>query len=194
MATPSSVPEGFKGQLVLGSIRGIRKFRLTPDNHLTGLFYRQAWLPGENIAYHHKVETNFVYPYHGMGAFITHSPASIVIEPTPENPTIHRGAEFAPCKCGFYAFYSEVTSKGVSYLAEVPAVIEGYGEVVIGSKGFRALKAKIVAVTLKPDLPPDRLESFAERYPGVPMFNDKDRMKAEYPTSTTEEFDETDKK
>lgn len=50
----------------------------------------------------------------------------------------------AECSCGFYGFYdgsNDYKSDGT-----VSAVVEGYGETVIGTRGFRSMKAKIVAL------------------------------------------------
>lgn len=65
--------------------------------------------------------------------------------------------DYATCSCGFYAYLNGVND----YIQpeRVVGVIEGYGETLIGKRGFRASKAKILAlapvvpnsVTFSPD-------------------------------------------
>lgn len=50
------------------------------------------------------------------------------------------------CTCGFYAYHSVNSDYG-----HAEGVIEGYGVVVVGSKGFRCAKARIVGVRIRDD-------------------------------------------
>lgn len=86
------------------------------------------------------------------------------------------------CQCGFYAYFgreywtSHRTSKVIT-----TGVIEAMGRLVIGSKGFRAEKALIVALCMPQD------EAIAElvkqRYPNAAFFDDEDEMLAKVPLS-----------
>lgn len=51
------------------------------------------------------------------------------------------------CSCGFYAYHG--ANSDSSYGGPLWGVVEGYGRVTIGSHGFRAQKAKILALAWK---------------------------------------------
>jgi hypothetical protein len=99
------------------------------------------------------------------------------------------------CTCGFYAFFNTTSNE---YFSEdvVTGIIEGYGEVVIGPRGFRAKKAKIVALyipeqpysaRLKPSLVPRQgfddsvIDLIANRYPEAKVYHDYNRMMFNHP-------------
>lgn len=63
------------------------------------------------------------------------------------------------CSCGFYAYWDG--SDDYSGYGKVSGVIEAYGKTVVGTRGFRAKKAKIVALLL-PE-PPKEIDLEAER-------------------------------
>ena len=93
------------------------------------------------------------------------------------------------CYCGFYAFwdppapYSVLSTPG---LMPVFGVIEGYGKVVIGSKGFRCAKARVLALHL-PDagLAPDLHEAVNAALelvlPGIRVCRRYEDLMAEFP-------------
>lgn len=80
---------------------------------------RDLWLPGENVA---KCLAN--------GA---HDPSLIPLE---------------NCGCGFWAYWRLQSHDIGAGSLPVCGVVEGYGAVLIGEKGFRAAKARIVALHL----------------------------------------------
>lgn len=49
------------------------------------------------------------------------------------------------CSCGFYAYFDE-ESLSSSFTTLLTGLIEGYGNVTVGSRGFRAEKARIVCL------------------------------------------------
>ena len=110
---------GFDGDsgLVVGTVRGFRRWKLTSAKHLRPLTQLHPWTPGENHAH-----------CTGWGMFLKkHHVASV------------------DCSCGFYAYFSP----GADQLSgDVEGIIEGYGRVTVGSKGFRAERAKIVALVV----------------------------------------------
>lgn len=79
-----------------------------------------AWQPGENVAE--------CKPY---GGAMTHVPWVVPYE---------------PCGCGHYAYWKLQPHSLGGQGIPVCGVIEGYGAVLIGTKGFRAAKARIVAL------------------------------------------------
>lgn len=66
--------------------------------------------------------------------------------------------QFLGCSCGFYAYYNGYNE----YLDSnaIVGIIEGYGETVIGTRGFRSQKARIVA--LAPVVPLEKMEEEKE--------------------------------
>jgi hypothetical protein len=61
------------------------------------------------------------------------------------------GHDFADCTCGFYAYLNGVND----YIGtgRVIGVVEGYGETLIGRRGFRSKKGKILALAPSPEKP-----------------------------------------
>lgn len=83
------------------------------------------------------------------------------------------------CSHGFYGYYDG--SNDYYKQGMVMGVVEGYGETVIGTRGFRCMKARIVALRI-PKHVPDRLRAMVLRnYPNVPVFETFKQMVAEFP-------------
>lgn len=129
---------------VYGTVRGYRWWTLpAPPLHLSPAHAEEnwprptllrgqmgTWQPGGNIA---ACKTS--YP---------HDPSLVPAE---------------NCGCGFWAYWRlQLHELGGSQI-KVCGVIEGYGAVLIGEKGFRAAKARIVALhlplTIQPEAEPD---------------------------------------
>ena len=84
----------------------------------------------------------------------------------------HRKAPVTHCTCGFYGLYDPNDVDSV----DVRGVIEVSGRVILGTRGVRAQKAKIVALaTLNPMI---RL-----RYRGVDYFKWPSAMEEKYPVT-----------
>ena len=118
--------------LVLGSVRGRRSFGVTADGRLTGLYYSQVWRPGENRA----------SCLHDGGVVVRLPDGRITVRAA-SGREIGTAHGLQGCTCGFYAYYREdpySTSRRIS------GVVEGYGRVVLGTAGFRAEKARILAL------------------------------------------------
>lgn len=139
-------------ELVLGAARGRRAFHLGPDGWLRGVTYRVPWEPGENVARcmvtkYQPIEPQRRMPNIGGWVYKDGVPeleAAPGFVPTPCN-----GME-KDCTCGFYAYHRG----NETYMAVVPdglrveGVVEAYGKVVMGPLGFRAQKARVLAVCL----------------------------------------------
>lgn len=54
------------------------------------------------------------------------------------------------CTCGFYS-YHDGSNEYHNFFNSIPAVVENYGKVVIGDRGFRAEKSRLVAVVMPRD-------------------------------------------
>lgn len=87
------------------------------------------------------------------------------------------------CSCGFYAYFDG--GNDWKEPQRVTAVIEGYGVCTVGTRGFRASKAKVLAL-----VEPSRGVSSVvaahlhRNYPEVPFYNRKREALADFPLST----------
>lgn len=80
------------------------------------------------------------------------------------------------CKCGFYAYFDGRND----YLASAPhervgGLVEGYGVCTVGTRGFRASKARLIAL-IQPEAEladPTRWDRVLHNYPDVPVYADK---------------------
>lgn len=125
--------------------------------------YRWPWRDGENVAECLVTEPKAVgvkgtrgvwpaisAPYVMGGVIFTDDPDH---EPVPaENMRWARcnGLE-ATCGCGFYAYHDNASmyaSPGPG--CRVQGIVEAYGRVVLGTQGYRAEKARILAIVVPP--------------------------------------------
>jgi len=114
-------------ELVVGSIRGVRTWTLDSHNRLRGVSFPRIFKPGLNVAqcqsgYDHKSSS--------------------------ERPSMAR------CSCGYYAYFSDKYREHDSYSdspkneVRVVGVMEGTGEAIVGTRGFRASNARLIALAL----------------------------------------------
>jgi len=99
----------------------------------------------------------------------------------------HAEGQFPQCRCGFYGYYdgsNDYHDRGL-----VSGVVEGYGEAVLGSQGFRVMKARILALTINDTVPAPVARLVARNYAEIPIFETFSRMVSEFPT----DFELTDK-
>lgn len=109
-------PEFTGPELVVGTVRGYRRWDVR-NGHLKAVSWGTKWTAGVNTA---TCRMPFGRLFGG-----THITAG-------------RG-----CSCGFYAYFHP---KDAFYSGAVQGVVEGYGRVTLGSKGFRAEKARILGL------------------------------------------------
>lgn len=187
-----------------GSVRGLRAFKVDSLGRLTGWSFKAVWTPGENVAECRQKDSGWgwVPPFLGGTITLTTDPTSTrrwyaaggvpttytvkdapAIEP-PAEPAENPPHDLATCQCGFYAYYEGSNDYAVNK-GTVSAVVEGYGKTVIGSRGFRCEKAKIIALHLpsgtKAKVPAHLLERVRSNYPNVPVFAKRKAMLAEFP-------------
>lgn len=205
---------GFDGdrELYIEPIRGIRLFRvhhgdievrdgaiLSTEVVLRALHQDYLWSPGENenfcMTTVQSISTEGLRPATWESVF--DSPVDCVTSlPTVVGPIGFRDHDMVRCACGFYAYHSH------RYLSpyESPTamlltgIIEGYGEVIMGEKGFRAQKARLVAISSSPGQHPVvHLAAIAasERY-GVPYFPSVLKMREKFPPTYLDKFPEAE--
>lgn len=124
--------EEFGGfDLALGKAVGLRRWKLTTDGYLESPMRTYYWEGGENEA-----------DCAGIRAFGMSLPWHT----------------FNHCSCGFYALSSKAHLD--QYPGPIVGVLEGWGKVVIGAKGWRAEKGAVKAIVLPPAKPGRRLRGF----------------------------------
>lgn len=103
------------------------------------------------------------------------------------------------CSCGFYGYQqgsNDYYSPGAGSSGHGPVggVIRGYGKVVLGTRGFRAEKAEVLALYIDAaqlasaahKLDDGLIRSRIERNYGVPIFNDYGQLLKEFPPDMPE--------
>lgn len=161
---PAGEFDGKQAEFAAGVVTGTRSFEIDRLGRLTGVSYRTVWRPGENEA--KCLERD------NVSTFITGTSGRLQESPR----SAHSLAE---CAHGFYGYYEGSND----YYAEgrVMAVIEAYGEAVIGTRGFRAAKARIVALHVPAELPLTTRKLVLRNYAGIPTFDSFEAMVAEFP-------------
>jgi hypothetical protein len=98
------------------------------------------------------------------------------VPPTPPEAPPHSLAGI-DCTCGFYAYFDGRNTYDEE--GRVSAIIEGYGVCTLGSSGFRASKARLLAL-IEPDAKTPILK-LKRNYPDVPWFEHEDAAMELFP-------------
>jgi hypothetical protein len=213
----------------LGHVAGARSWKVKPDGTLTGVFHERPWEQGVNTADCRQV----------IGHIIPGIGVAESIEPVWETDEggLHRCVgwsweidgvfgiyqgfpeklyksvldadhDASDCKHGFYAY--QVGTLDWGNALNVSGIIHASGKIAFGPRGFRAEKAKIVALfqpvtaerireedykssqyvsvreafdraARKSAVSDDVFERISWRYPSIPIYNDIDQMLADFP-------------
>lgn len=142
-----------------GSVHGYRYWAVDPaEGILLGM--HATWEPGENNA-------------------------ACLSGGVIDGVRVHGKHEIVPqgaCFCGFYAYWQLPPPYPVPpSMVAVPGVIEGWGLVLPGSKGFRCQVAKVVAIAWPGTRYDEASARLAWAYPDVFLFWSADAMAAEFP-------------
>lgn len=113
---------------VAGSITGLRSFRVEKDGTLLGPVTGYRFAPGENVA--------VCTPYWSLFADLLD----------------HQVGQLS-CGCGYYAYFDLEANPFHHPDTAVYGLIQGYGVTTVGSRGFRAEKAKLLALVSPPPGP-----------------------------------------
>lgn len=138
------------GRSAIGSLYGHRLWRMDDEGWLTGDYVRAKWAPGVNEArcYQTSIAMSGQRPAFQEGSkgpaydFSTFEPA--ILEGW--EPAACPGVAVGDHGCGFYV---RTGNRYNSNFAHVRGVVEAWGDVEFGYQGFRATRARIVAL-LKP--------------------------------------------
>lgn len=160
---------------VAGSLIGTRSFRIDQLGRLTGVVHRTVWRPEVNFAIHQaNLFSGGMFSTSYMNQLFF---GAYVGDPTRAKPVeveakVEHKAGTLNCNCGFYAYFDNADNpyhgptQGV-----IRGLIEGFGVVTVGSRGFRSEKAVLKALVI----PPKKLElqlfrAVSVNYAGVPIF------------------------
>lgn len=181
-AAPVTEYGGF--DLAIGSVFAVRWFKPDHYGRLHAINHRHVWKPGENVAECHKdegiffgVPSSFYTSTRVMlsGSFTFGGDADE--EPVESKPLSEQAVEarvkvehlvpMPDCGCGFYAFAESCDDGGYSSGA-LMGVVECYGRTILGTRGLRCEKARIVAMLTDN-------EKVRRCYPDVQFFTKKKR-------------------
>lgn len=165
----------------VGSVRGFRAWSLDFNGVLSGVSHKDEWLPGENAAQCHGSTKDRKREDEDWSAY------------SARNEEWRANHEMQDCQHGFYAYFADDNQKSYTKTLGVRGIIEGYGEVLIGTKGFRAMRARILAISYTPHegmwrLEPLVVQRLRDNYPGVAMFESDLVMQAEFPADISTDY------
>lgn len=177
-------------EFAVGTVRGLRSWH-AEEAGLRSVSRKYIWRPGENTAHCYRVELC------DCADCRAERDAMLAVSP-------HR---METCDCGFYAYFAPQIEVGSETYTRPTGsytigVIEAYGRTIVGTKGFRAQRARILALALNGTEPDASLSTWAaiahERRLqhtglaahrlGVPLFTSVEELLAEFPTSSADDF------
>lgn len=128
-----------------GRLVGLRSFAVTSKGELTGVTYAGRWHDGDNEAKCALHDNRFYADFDPeKKSGITHDPN-------------HQVASLG-CSCGYYAYF-DGNDNEFQHGVNVEGLVEAWGKITIGEKGFRAAKARIVALVVPVDIHPSNWAS-----------------------------------
>ena len=154
--------------LAAGTVLGVRAFDIDNLGRLRGVTHADVFRPGENIARCRATPQ-------GRWA---HVPGGMTW-PMDEPREHHPGS--ADCECGYWAHYDGTHSYESTPRAS--AIIEGYGLVTLGTSGFRAGKARLVALVPPAHLPVAARVADVYGSAGVPIYRTLADALTEHPVT-----------
>lgn len=181
-------------EFAAGSIKGMRSWSIDDQGRLRGVSFPALWTPGENTATCRKTPDREPCPQAaslkkpigerrcpcGCGETVKVAAYSTCGAEGCENGTHPAGQRHdfeADCGCGFWAYDEHSFEEH----GDVTGIVEAWGKVTIGTKGFRAEKAKVVALCRgSQDL--DRELSLSvwlrlqQLYPAADFYDERDDM------------------
>lgn len=200
-------PEFSQRPFAVGSLIGVRSFRVTEDGTLTGVSAQEPWKPGINEAICAKPSTGIASAMARIGVSAEEAAWSfhrfncamrgvVNLRKRPKPKPLPIPPEVAPhqagtldCTCGFYAYFDEAHNPH-HYVENVLGIIEGFGVCTTGTRGFRSSKARLRALVFDARFRAydqgGRASRIAARYPGVPIFQTLAAALAEFPLTPVE--------
>lgn len=185
---------------VAGSLIGLRAFSVDSLGRLVGPSVNQVFTPTENLAECRRPQTmgwssgsfapaSFSSPIFHSDPASSSGSAWITLNTGPPKVSLKKKPPHVlgglGCTCGFYAYFDGRNDyKDGDHLA---ALIEGYGVCTVGSRGFRASKARVVALVAPGKRFPRGLVPLVLRnYPDVPVYASKHEAMDAHPLTVPE--------
>lgn len=178
---PEPLTEFGAPEFSIEPVKGARAFDVDKYGRLRGVTYEQVWTPGENLAECRQdslsagLRSLSITLYGHTGGYVPFSTET-------QQRSTRDPHSLVGCKHGFYGYYDG--SNDYYRPDRVSGVIEGYGEVVVGTRGFRATKARIIALHIPADVPYGMRQRVQRNYRDIPCFDTFEAMVAEHPTDT----------
>lgn len=170
------VQKEFSGyEVSLGVMRGLRGWHIDKYGRLVGMSFRVIWTPGENVARCYKEFLD--YECDLCSARVTVSYYNFC-RCTWKRKLRNDEHSMKECAHGFYAYHDGIMDYEYNGGPDAVGVIEGWGESVLGTRGFRCSKAKIAALVIKKKSDEPRIR---EIYPDVPLFSSSRKMLKRHP-------------
>lgn len=138
----------FSGPLAVGTVRGARSFEVDAYGRLHGIYYPAIWVPGENAS--HCFGQSAAAPYQAFAQAISSVMYTLPSPPAPKTTKplpASKEHSLDRCTCGFYGYFDGSNDYGAP--SRISGIVEGYGRTVIGSRGFRSEKARLVALCVE---------------------------------------------
>lgn len=135
--------------LAIGSAFAVRWFTVDSEGRLRSRMYDSIWKPGENVAKCRQGDSTWSFPSLSIsgGSFTYHLAAPSLSEQAVEaRVEVKHDVPADRCGCGFYAFAEGCDDRNYADKRAVVGVVECYGRVILGTKGLRAEKARIVGL------------------------------------------------
>lgn len=170
-ARPDGEFDGKRAEFAAGVVTGTRSFDVDNLGRLLGVSFRAVWLPGENEAKCMERDDADYYRQVLLGGSPTRGP-----QVRESRRPAHSIVE---CAHGFYGYYEG--SNDFYEPGRVMGVVEAYGETIIGTRGFRASKARIVALHIPDEVSVGKRRLITRNYQGVPVFDSFEAMISEFP-------------
>lgn len=164
---PAGEFDGKEAEFAPGVVTGTRSFNVDKLGRLLGVMYAAVWLPGENQAKcMDRSQVDLAYSS-------SMRPQVRLVESSrpPHSMTV--------CGHGLYGYYEG--SNDYYSPGRVMGVVEAYGETIIGTRGFRASKARIVARHIPEEVSSAQRGLIVRNYPDVAVFDSFEAMVAEFP-------------
>jgi len=178
----------------VGSMFGIRSFRVTSDGTLTGVVHQGEWHGGINEGVCNSPARMFAAVANAGVSLAQMSWAfaktnadgngKVLLKKRPKDPTPppHTIGEMG-CTCGYYAyFYNGYNPHHCQ--GNALGIIEGFGVMTVGTRGFRCSKARIRALIT--DLSTAGPVRPGPQYDHIPRFTTIEEALAEFPLTVPE--------
>lgn len=178
----------------IGSLFGIRSFRVANDGTLTGVVHQKPWRGGANEAIctgglqaaFASAKVSMAEMSWALEKLSAAMSGKVLLKkrPKPPEPKPHAIGTLG-CTCGFYAYFDRGHNPH-HHEGNMLGIVEGFGVMTVGSRGFRCSKARIRALIVEDPNQGFDLAKVMPNYPGVPVFSSVEAALAEFPLTVPE--------